>query len=214
MEVYQAILAVVAGFSLAAACGFRVFVPMLVISLAVKAGYVQMTGGWEWVGQWPALATFAVATALEITAYYVPWLDNLFDTIATPAAIIAGTVTSASFIAQTGMHPMLGWSLAAVGGGGAAGVVQLGSVAVRTISTVTTGGLANPVVSTIEWVGALLTAVLAILVPVLLFGVVLAILAGIVLLVMNRRRRLHRHVTRQSPASAGVLLVPETVPVM
>lgn len=173
----HAFLMILMGIALAAACGFRVFVPMLVISIAAMAGQVTLSPGFDWVGTWPALLMFAVATGLEIAAYYIPWLDNLLDTLATPAAVVAGSVVAASFI--TGMHPSLQWALALIVGGGAAAGVQLTTVAVRAVSTATTGGLGNPLVATGEWAGA---AIISILVVVL--GSVAAIALLIVMALM------------------------------
>jgi len=82
-------LSLAIGIGLSAACGFRVFVPFLVMSIAAQAGYLQLANGWEWIGSTPAIIAFAVAAILEIVAYYVPWLDNLLDTVATPAAVVA-----------------------------------------------------------------------------------------------------------------------------
>ena len=86
------IVSVCLGLGLSAACGFRVFVPLLGLSVAAMADYVHPSAGWEWVGTWPALTCLATATLLEIGAYYVPWIDNALDSIATPAAYIAGAL--------------------------------------------------------------------------------------------------------------------------
>jgi len=163
--VMQTILGLMIGIGLSAACGFRVFTPMLVLSIAVKAGHVELAEGFSWIGEWPALISFAVATLVEIAGYYVPWVDNLLDTIATPAAVIAGTVVTASCV--SGMSPWFQWSMAIIAGGGIAGTVQTGTVLVRGASTATTGGLANFVVSTVEFVCALFAALLAVLIPVI-----------------------------------------------
>src|SRR5437868_2946043 len=116
------VLAICMGLGLAAACGFRVFVPLLVMSIAVHSGHLHVASSFDWIGSNPALITFSLATALEIGAYYVPWLDNFLDTVATPAAIIAGTVVTASMV--TDVSPYLRWTLAAIAGGGLAGAVQ------------------------------------------------------------------------------------------
>ncbi|MCB1036027.1 MAG: DUF4126 domain-containing protein [Acidobacteria bacterium] len=151
------------GLGLAAACGFRIFVPLLFMSAASLSGHLQLGGAFEWLGTWPALTVLGIATLLEIVAYFVPWLDNALDTVGTPAAIIAGTVVTAS--AVVGMDPMLKWSLAAIAGGGAAGMVHGAMALVRGGSSATTGGLANPLVSTAEAGGSILLSALAILVP-------------------------------------------------
>ncbi len=174
----ETLLSILVGVGLSAACGFRVFIPPLIISIAAQAGQLTLAPGFAWMGTNPALIAFAIATVLEVAAYYIPWLDNLLDTIATPAAIVAGTVVTAAMI--TGMSPFLKWTLAVIAGGGVAGVVQGSTVLARGLSTAGTGGLANPIVATVELGGSILTSILSIVVPVLalLLLVVLAVVIG------------------------------------
>lgn len=153
------LLSVGMGIGLAAACGFRVFVPLLFVSLAAKAGKLTLVPSFQWMGTDIAMITFAVATALEVGAYYIPWLDNLLDTVATPAAVVAGAVISASVF--TGMDPFLRWTLAIIAGAGAAGAVQTASVVTRAASTATTGGFGNFVVATGELILSVVAAFLA-----------------------------------------------------
>src|ERR1043165_470437 len=96
-------LSICVGVGLSAACGFRVFVPLLIMSIASISGHLHLAQGFAWIGSYPALIAFGVATVLEIAGYYIPWLDHLLDTMATPAAIVAGTIVTASFV--TGMSP-------------------------------------------------------------------------------------------------------------
>ena len=152
------------GVGLSAACGFRVFVPLLGMSLCAKAGHLSFAPGFEWMGSWPALVIFAVATVLEVLAYYIPFVDNLLDTIATPAAMIAGTIVMASQVGE--VSPLLRWSLAVIVGGGAAGMAQGSTVLVRAASTATTAGAGNPVVSTGELAASAGATLLAIVLPV------------------------------------------------
>jgi hypothetical protein len=158
----DALLSVGVGLGLSAACGFRVFVPLLVASIAAQVGYLPLSPGFEWVGTHEALLAFATATLLEVLAYYIPWLDNVLDAIATPAAVIAGIVVSASII--TDLPPLLKWGVALIGGG-VAGITQGASVLLRLKSALFTGGLGNPLVSTAELIAALVVALLAILLP-------------------------------------------------
>lgn len=149
---------------LSAACGFRVFAPLLVLSVAGMTGYHVPAAELGWISSWPAVALFGTATVMEIVAYYVPWLDNLLDTIATPAALLAGVLASASVLGD--VPPLLQWTAAAVAGGGAAGLVQATTVLLRGKSSVATGGTANAIVATVENVLAIATAVLALIIPV------------------------------------------------
>ena len=159
----EILLSLALGIGLSAACGFRIFVPFLVMSVAAQGGYLQLADGWSWIGSTPAMIAFAIATCLEIGAYYVPWLDNLLDTIATPAAVVAGIVATAAVV--TGMSPWLTWTLAAIAGGGAAGLVQTGTVLVRGMSSASTLGAGNFVVATGEAAGALGLSILTLLLP-------------------------------------------------
>jgi hypothetical protein len=156
-----------------------VFVPLLVVSVAAKAGWLTPAEGFAWLGTWPAIAAFSVATVLEIGAYYFPWLDNLLDSISAPAAVIAGVLAAAACVSD--MDPLLKWSVAVIAGGGAAGVVKAGMVGVRAVSTTITGGLGNAAVATGEWVASLVVSALAVVWP-----VVGATLAAIAIFVLGR----------------------------
>jgi hypothetical protein len=169
------VLPALLGIGLAASCGFRVFAPLLVASAAAYGGYLKLTAGFEWIGTVPALAAFAVAAAIETLAYYIPWLDNLLDTIASPLAVIAGMVLFAASV--TGLDPFLKWTLAIIAGGGSAAIVQGGAVFARGASTATTGGLANFVVSTFELIASIFFPVVSIVVP-LVAVILLAIVVG------------------------------------
>jgi hypothetical protein len=169
------VLGAVVGIGLAAACGFRVFVPPLVLSVAALSGHLHLAHGFEWMGTWPALTAFAVATVLEIVAYYFPWVDNLLDTAATPIAVVAGIVMMASCVSD--VSPFLRWTLAVIAGGGAAGLVQILTVKTRALSSFFTGGLANWIVSTLEAALSTFLSVLVVLIPMLALAFLLAFLA-------------------------------------
>lgn len=186
----ETIASLLLGVGLSAACGLRIFLPLFVMSLASKLGLTGLSEGFEWIGSWAAFVGFGSACAVEVVAYYVPWLDHALDTIATPAAFVAGTVATASHMGD--FHPAVGWGTAMIAGGGLATTIKAGAATTRVASTATTGGLGNHVVSTIENVGAMVLSVVAILVPaligVLLVTVVLAVFAW------RRSRRLRASV--------------------
>ncbi len=183
-------LSIALGVSLSAAAGFRVFVPFLVMSVAALSGHLSLGEGWSWIGSYPALIVFAIASIVEIAAYYIPWLDNLLDTITTPAAVVAGAVLTAASI--TDLSPLLTWTLAIIAGGGTAAVVQSGTVVVRGLSTTTTLGLGNFTVATGELVGSVAASVLAVVLPLLAFILVLLLLIWMGRLILRVRRRLRR----------------------
>jgi hypothetical protein len=170
--VMETILGLCIGVGLSAACGFRVFVPLLVMSIATMMGWFEPSKGFEWLAMPSVCLALAVATVCEVAAYYIPWVDNALDTVATPAAMIAGTLTTMA-VSSGEMSQFAGWAAAIIVGGGTAGVVQMSTVAARGVSTATTGGLGNFVVATGEWIGAILLSVSAMLVPALVAVVVL-----------------------------------------
>lgn len=180
-------VALAAGVGLAAASGFRVFLPLFGVSLAIRLGGFEPTGGFEWLASPVATTVLGVALAVEVGAYLVPWLDNALDTIATPLAVASGTMLAALMLGDA--PPALQWILAVVAGGGTAGTVQIGTVAARTTSLVATGGLANPLVSLAEAGFAGLFTLLALVVP--LTGVALLL----VVLLWWRHRRTRRRAT-------------------
>ncbi|MFW6699214.1 DUF4126 domain-containing protein [Acinetobacter pittii] len=168
----ETILGLCIGVGLSAACGFRVFVPLLVMSIATMMGWFEPSKGFEWLAMPSVCLALAVATVCEVAAYYIPWVDNALDTVATPAAMIAGTLTTMA-VSSGEMSQFAGWAAAIIVGGGTAGVVQMSTVAARGVSTATTGGLGNFIVATGEWIGAILLSVSAMLVPALVAVVVL-----------------------------------------
>jgi hypothetical protein len=186
--VFSIFLSIALGVSLSAAAGFRVFVPFLVMSVAALSGHLSLGDSWSWIGTYPALLVFAIATVVEIVAYYIPWLDNVLDTITTPAAIVAGILLTAASI--TDLSPLLTWTLAIIAGGGAAALVQVGTVSVRGLSTVTTLGFGNFIVSTGELVGSVVASILAVVLPLLAFILVIILFIWMVRVIIRVRHRL------------------------
>ena len=182
MELLSSILI---GLGLAAACGFRVFVPLLIAGLAARFGGLPVVGGFGWIGSTPALVAFAVATGVEILGYYGPWVDNLLDALAAPAAVAAGILLMASTLVDCG--PFLRWTLAVVAGGGTAALFQGLTTVARQVSSISTGGLGNPVLATVEGGSSALLAVLAVTLPIVAL-VLIAVLLVLVLKLLPLRR--------------------------
>jgi len=152
------------GISLSAAAGFRVFVPLLALSLASVFGHLNLPPDFDVLESPQAVAVFAVACLLEIIGYYIPWLDHVLDTVSTPAAFITGTIVTASFAPD--MNPLVQWTLALIAGGGTAGLTKGLMNILRITSTGISGGLTNPILSTIELLSAIALSALAITLPI------------------------------------------------
>jgi len=181
-------LSIVLGIALAAATGFRVFLPLLVVGTAAYTGHLTLDDNFAWLGTPSALIMLSVAALVEILAYYIPIVDNLLDTLAIPAAAVAGTIVSAAVM--TDVPPMVKWTAAVIAGGGIAGLTHGLTGLVRGHSTVLTGGLGNPVIATAELGGALLMTFLALAAPV----VAVVVIAVFLWLMLRQARRLFRKV--------------------
>lgn len=159
----EIVLSIFVGIGLAAAVGFRIFIPFLIVSLMAYTDNLQLSTYFAWIGSLPALIMFSVATVVEILAYYIPWLDNFLDTIEHPLAIIAGTVLTGAVI--TDFPPLIKWAMALIAGGGVAGTIHAATGLIRLKSSALTGGLGNPVVATAEAGSATALSLIAIFIP-------------------------------------------------
>ncbi len=169
MTTFEAGLSIALGLALAAATGFRVFLPMLIASIAAHTGHLPLGEHFTWLGSLPAMIMLAVAATAEVAAYYIPVVDNVLDALATPAALVAGSLVAAAVMVD--LPPLVKWSAAIIGGAGAAGTMQMLTTAVRAKSTALTGGIGNPVLSTAEAGGAVFISVLALLAPLVAIAV-------------------------------------------
>jgi hypothetical protein len=175
----EILVSVAIGIGLAASCGFRVFVPLLVAGIAAKTGILPLNEGFQWIGGWPAIVIFGTATVVEILAYYIPFVDNLLDTITTPLAVGAGTLLLTSVIPVD--NDVLKWTTGLIVGGGAAATVQGGSVLTRLASSKLTAGTGNPIVATGEHAAAIGTSLLSLVIPVIVATVILVLITAIIL---------------------------------
>ena len=198
----ETLLGIAVGIGLSAACGFRVFVPLLALNFASLSGLLHLSPEFAWIESYYATVAFGAATIIEVLGYYIPWFDHALDLIATPTAIMAGTIATASVV--TDMAPFLKWTLALIAGGGISGLMQGATVALRAHSSAATGGIGNPLVSTLELAGSVVTVLLALLAPVLC----LALTTALCIFVIRRAGRLvfgrgslGNYVSRQRPGA-------------
>ena len=161
----ETLFSILIGIGLAASVGFRIFVPLFALSLASYSGIIPLNESWEWVGSSTALMILGVATVVEILAYFIPFLDNLLDTVAVPLAAIAGTAVMVATVGD--LDPTITWALAIIAGGGTAAVIKGSTSTTRLASTASTAGIANPVISTVETGTSIVMSVFAIFIPIL-----------------------------------------------
>ncbi|SHJ12384.1 DUF4126 domain-containing protein [Pseudozobellia thermophila] len=181
----ETIISIFLGVGLAASVGFRVFLPLFALSLAAYFDLWQLNQSWQWIGSLAAVLTLGVATIVEIFAYFIPWVDNLLDSFAVPLAAIAGTAVMVSTVAN--LDPLVTWCLAIIAGGGTATAIKGAGATSRLASSTTTGGLGNPVISTVETGTAMVVTTASIFMPVL--AAVLVIFILVVIFTIYRKLR-------------------------
>ncbi|MFD1165388.1 DUF4126 domain-containing protein [Sphingobacterium daejeonense] len=161
------------GIGLAAATGFRVFLPIFFLSLGTYLKIIPLDADYAWIGSLPAVIATGIATLTEIIAYYIPFVDNILDSITVPLATIAGSMLFASQFTE--VNNWIQWSLAIIAGGGTAATISSVLAGTRAASSTTTAGVGNPVLSTVETIGSTIMSIFAIFIPVL---------SGILVLIM------------------------------
>ena len=171
------------GIGLAAASGFRVFMPVFAVSLASYMGWINLPESFAWLAGLPTLIASAIAMVVEILAYYIPFVDHILDSVNIPLATVAGSMLFASQFTTMDTFPQ--WALALIAGGGTAATISSGFAGTRAASTATTGGLGNSVVATTETAGAGIMSILAMAAPII--AAIFAIILLIVVFVVGKR---------------------------
>lgn len=188
---FEILLSICLGIGLSASAGFRVFIPLLLLSVAGYLDYIPLSEDWSWAASPLAIIILSVATIIELIAYYIPYIDNLLDSISVPLATIAGTVAMVAVMGD--LNPAITWALAIIAGGGTAALVSTTTSTARLASTATTGGLGNPVISTVEAGVSTTLSLLSMLIP-----FVAAVMVVILIIVM---RRLYKKMFKRSSLS-------------
>jgi len=194
------VLPALLGLGLAAASGLRIFVPLLMAALAAKFHLfgIELNESMAWMTSNTAIAALGLATAIEIIADKIPFLDNALHAVGIIARPIAGAVAAGSMFA--GLDP----TAAAVAGiiVGAPTALAFGAAqgGTRAASTATTGGLANPFLSFLEDVLSVGTVLIAFILPVLIPVVLLLLFWGVWKLFHSWKRNQGAESNRIEPA--------------
>lgn len=181
----EGLLQLLTSLGVAAPAGFNAYLAMLLVGLGARADWVTLNPPYDFLQSNTALAVLAVLVTIEVVADKVPALDSLNDLVGTVVRPVSGALLFAGTNQIiTDELPLL--SLLA--GGAAAGSLHAFKAGTRPVWTVSTGGLANPVVSVFEDLVAGTTVVLAMLAPILALIVLLIVLAVAGLLLYQLRR--------------------------
>lgn len=163
----QTFTAAALGIALSACCGFRVFIPMLAAGLASRFQLFHFADSFSWLSSTPALIALGSAAIAEIIAYYIPFVDNILDTISAPLAAIAGTLLATSILPID--SEWMKWIVGIIAGGGGAGLVSASTGLLRLFSSKTTLGTGNAVVATGENAAAVTGSLLSFMIPIGMF---------------------------------------------
>jgi len=162
------LIPVVTGVCLSACTGFRAFLPPFLVGLLLRfaPGFSPLFPGFHFLSQAPVLFSLGVAAAVEFVGDKIPWVDNLLDMLSLPVKTVITAIMTYSLI-PSGEYKWFFLLMAMVLNQGATVTAHSGKSGIRAVSTVTTGGLANPVIGFIEDVSVAICTILAIVVPLL-----------------------------------------------
>ncbi|MFC9994065.1 DUF4126 domain-containing protein [Nocardia sp. NPDC127526] len=176
MEITAAVGAVLGAFGLSGAAGLNAWLPLLVVGVADRAGWIDLGSSYGWLSSTPALIVIAVVFLLDLVGDKIPALDSALHGIGALVAPASGAIL---FAAETSLSAQLPPAVAAILGAVTAGSVHAGRAVARPFVTGTTAGVGNPVVSTAEDGTSLVLTILALAVPVVAFVVIVVVLIGL-----------------------------------
>ena len=192
MNGFDLITALCMGIGLSAAAGFRVFLPPFMLSILMRTSLIEVNldgTEFEFFDSNISIFLLGIATTSEFFGYYVPWIDNLLDTIASPASVFAGFLMT-MMVLEGNTDPIFQWVLAIIAGGGVSGVIQGTTVVTRAASTFMTAGLGNPVIATGENFATVILTILALLFPIIAcLIVIILIYYGLNKLITNKKEK-------------------------
>jgi hypothetical protein len=171
---------VLLGLGLAASTGLKTFVPLLTMAAAARFHLfgIELSGAFAWLGSTAALVALGVATAAELAADKIPFVDHALSLVGAVARPAAGALVAAAAFSHR-LDPTAAAVAGLIVGAPAALAVHSAQATTRLAATATTGGLANPALSLVEDAAAFGGSILALTAP-LLVPVVLLV-AGLIL---------------------------------
>ncbi len=186
----EAISGLSAAFGLSGSAGLNAYIPLLLVALAARFPLsdplVKLQAPFDLMGSWWAIGLLAVLLVVEIVADKIPAVDTVNDTIQTFVRPAAGAILFAgSTNVITDIHPVLALGAGLLVAGG----VHATKTAARPVVTVTTAGVGNPIVSTLEDIVAFVVSLLALLLPIVAAILMLVFLIFVLLLVRRWRQR-------------------------
>ena len=165
-----------AGLGLSSAAGLNAYIPLLAVGILGRIGVVHLEGPYALLSSWVGLSVIGVLAILDFVADKVPAVDHAVHVVGAIVHPVAGAIVFGSQSHAIGHIPpalALGAGLVVAGG------FHATRSAIRPVATVTTGGLANPFVSLIEDVIAVILSLLAVFVPFVAFAVIVVLIVAL-----------------------------------
>lgn len=183
---FTSIATLLSAFGLSASAGLNAYIPLLIVGVVGRfaPAVVRLSAPWDALTSWWAIGTLSVLVLIEILADKIPVVDHANDVLGTVIRPAAGAIL---FAATTGTVSYLNPNVALILGLIVAGAAHGAKATARPVVTATTGGIGNPIVSTVEDIAALFTSLIAVFVPIVIgLG---AIVFGVIVLLWRARRR-------------------------
>lgn len=175
-----------AAFGLSAAAGLNAWLPLFVGALLTRLDVVELAGPFDDLTGTGTIAVLGVLTAADFVGDKIPAVDHVLHAIGTVVAPVSGALM---FSGEAGVDSDLPGLASIVLGAGTAEAVHAGRAAVRPLSTATTAGVGNPLLSLLEDAGSALLIVVAFVLPLLALLLVVALVAGLFVAWRSLRRR-------------------------
>lgn len=193
--------ALLLGLGLAASSGLRAFLPLLLLSAAFKWNLLGFSVGqnFAWLASDTAFWALLCGTVVEIAGDKIPVVDHFLDTIGTVLRPAAGALATVAVLNAS--DPATATLLGIIVGGPVALGVHAAKAGTRGASTLSTAGVANPVLSVVEDIAALFLGAVSLAAPILV--PLLLVFAGVLVWKTVRAARRFRQSRANSPGAAA-----------
>ena len=176
MGLETAIGSLFAAFGLSGAAGLNPWLPLFTSALLARLDVVELAAPFDTLSSTLGLVLLGALTAADFVGDKIPLVDHVLHLAGTVVAPVSGAIL---FAGETGLETDLPTLVAVLLGGATAGSIHAGGGAVRPVSTATTGGIANPLLSLGEDLTSLLLVVAAFVLPLVALLLVLALAARV-----------------------------------
>ncbi|MFB9801219.1 DUF4126 domain-containing protein, partial [Streptomonospora salina] len=173
-------LEILTGTGLASAAGLNAYIPLLTVGILARfTDLLPLGEAWQWLEHPAALGVIGVLLMLELAADKIPFVDSVNDIVQTVVRPSSGGVNFGAGVSSTGAAEFAAAAGGPSGGDSGAGwwpiaagvlialVFHLLKAAARPVLNAATFGAGGPLVSVAEDGASVLTALAAVLVPVL-----------------------------------------------